>query len=389
MLSSINLIGSLALAALGATGQVAVYRLETPELDPARNDALLDALARGLESETQRKVLTATDISALVDEATVREDLGCEDVSCLAEIGGAVGCDTVVAGSVVKDGDVWRISVRAVDVARAANLNRLSLSWPEGSESLEEVLRLAGEMLLARDSVEPARIEFVNAPPGLRVRVQGEAFEDGDSIVAGIHGLELSARSFEPRRVTVLARPGRVVRVEASLEPSDDAKVWSLGLQALVMFPERVSYRSEQPGFGAAISSWGRIGSLALQPRLAFAYGDRSDDDSRYLDVSADFGAFFVLTPGRVIEPFIGGALGAKYLRTVGPERQERFGSVVEVVTESTPSTRDFGFNAIVRAGFVLFPESPIEFFGTVDYAWGTFGDVDPQSLVVALGAML
>ena len=85
-------------------------------------------LARGLSEslthEVRRRnpdvdVLGATEIRAMLEVQAERSKLGCQDVSCLVEIGGALGADRIVTAGLNRFGDTYAFTLQLVDVRRA------------------------------------------------------------------------------------------------------------------------------------------------------------------------------------------------------------------------------------------------------------------------------
>lgn len=121
----------LPLAALGGVSK------ETAQL-------LGDALAGELRKRAGISVLTQSDVSALLGVEKTRQMLGCSEGGCLAEIGGALGADRVVHGSLGRVGGSLVVNLSALDPRRAA-----------AAASVSERLRGGGEEA------------FLDALPGL------------------------------------------------------------------------------------------------------------------------------------------------------------------------------------------------------------------------------
>jgi hypothetical protein len=64
-------------------------------------------------------VLGAGEIRAMLAVQTEKSKLGCSDIGCLAEIGGALGADRIITASLNKFGDTYLFTVQLVDSRRA------------------------------------------------------------------------------------------------------------------------------------------------------------------------------------------------------------------------------------------------------------------------------
>jgi hypothetical protein len=136
-------IALLPLAALGGVGK------ETAQL-------LGDALAGELRRRPGISVLTQADVSALLGVEKTRQMLGCTESGCVAEIGGALGADRVVHGSVGRVGESLVVNLSALDPRRAAAVASVSERLRSGEEGFLDVLPSLADALLA-DGPAPQR----------------------------------------------------------------------------------------------------------------------------------------------------------------------------------------------------------------------------------------
>lgn len=96
----------------------AVHGIEA-SLAQVLNEVLL---ARLKESGVFSTVIGSSDIAAMIDMEQQKAALGCDDTSCLAELGGALGVPYLIDSSVSRVGDQYVITLKvlSVDDARVA-----------------------------------------------------------------------------------------------------------------------------------------------------------------------------------------------------------------------------------------------------------------------------
>jgi hypothetical protein len=102
-----------------------VTSVEGPEVDPVALEGLASSLITGLD---RYQVVSHADVVAMVGQAEQAQLLGCDDETCLAEIGAAMGAPFLFTSSVGKVGDLYVVSAALVDNARARTLARQSIS---------------------------------------------------------------------------------------------------------------------------------------------------------------------------------------------------------------------------------------------------------------------
>src|SRR5437867_3391141 len=115
------LLLAAALCAAGAPApaiRVAVMPVQTGEgavKDLSR--ILTDAIAAEVKRVPGTQVVTQADVQALLSLEKQRQLLGCaEDMSCMAEIGGALGVENLLLASVGKLGTSWLFHLKLIDV---------------------------------------------------------------------------------------------------------------------------------------------------------------------------------------------------------------------------------------------------------------------------------
>jgi hypothetical protein len=138
----------VALLPLSALGGV---QRETAQL-------LAEALAGELRRRPGVSVLTQADVAALLGVERTRQMLGCTDSGCIAELGGALGADRVVHGSIGRVGGSLVVNLSALDPRKGTT-----------AASVSERLRGAGEEVFL--DVLPALVDGLLAePPSGNVR---------------------------------------------------------------------------------------------------------------------------------------------------------------------------------------------------------------------------
>jgi hypothetical protein len=138
-------IALLPLAALGGVSR------DTAQL-------LGDALAGELRRRPGISVLTQADVSALLGVEKTRQMLGCTESGCVAEIGGALGADRVVHGSIGRVGDSLVVNLSALDPRRASSAASVSERLRAGGEEafLDVLPSLADALLAEPDARVPS-----------------------------------------------------------------------------------------------------------------------------------------------------------------------------------------------------------------------------------------
>lgn len=148
MLPVLALALALAAAPEAAQHKIAVLRLEAsgvaPELAESAT-ALLPTEVRRLRPGS--RVFSSEDVRALLTHQKDRLMLGCgADAACMAELGGALGADEIVAGRLGRLGETYVLELRRVEVAQARSLGSATRTVRRADAIASAVVALVGEL---------------------------------------------------------------------------------------------------------------------------------------------------------------------------------------------------------------------------------------------------
>lgn len=216
----LGLLASLVLTA--APMKIAVPDVSFSGLTNAEGNALVEFFSERLAVASGAQVVTPSMMAALMGLERQRQLLGCDEGSaCLAELANAMGVDFVVAGSLVKLGGGFTVTLRLVDTRTAQA--RLSASERSPNEDALSTWLAAtaarwGEAIAVKAPVSPV------VP--LSVGIVG-----GVAAVAGVVMLGL-AGSYATQ---LSARPSPFLTAQAFADAARAGSTFQLGgLVALV-----------------------------------------------------------------------------------------------------------------------------------------------------------
>ncbi len=117
------------------TIRIAILDIRALGTDAAKAELLSEVALTEAASIAGIEVIGKSDINSIVGFEKQKQVMGCaEDSTCLAEIGGALGVDYILVGSLGGLGDLFRIDLKLVDAKRAKVRARVGVTV-EGKES--------------------------------------------------------------------------------------------------------------------------------------------------------------------------------------------------------------------------------------------------------------
>jgi hypothetical protein len=126
LVAMVVLVPGLALAQ--APGKLAVMPLKATRLSPEVVGLLDELLIGEIAQRSPSQVIGASDINAMLGLEKMKEAVGCDDIACAAELGGALGVDHLVAGTIGELGGELLLNLKLIDVAHQTVQARASIN---------------------------------------------------------------------------------------------------------------------------------------------------------------------------------------------------------------------------------------------------------------------
>lgn len=187
--------------------------------DPVISAQLTNRLAELLAARPDYKVIAPDDIRALLEREATLQMLGCDDDSCLAEIGGALGADILIKGRVSKLDSGYAVSLSAVDPVQAEVLGRASQSWGGASIGLLALMAPMVDLLLPVPGAGTVgAIEVSGAELGSQILIDDQLRGTAPAgqlgqITIGSHKVEVVGEGYAVLTRWVVVRKGEVLQL--------------------------------------------------------------------------------------------------------------------------------------------------------------------------------
>ena len=130
--------------------------------------AVSDSLAGELRNQSGGQLITSDEIKSLLSVEEQKQMVGCTSESCFAEIGGALGAERIISGSIGKVGKSWMLVIKAINSKKVGEVKQVTRRIKDGSiddvldvlaPAVRELLGGALQLLgLRRENVEVERL---------------------------------------------------------------------------------------------------------------------------------------------------------------------------------------------------------------------------------------
>ena len=151
-----------------ARQKLAVLEIRPLGTEASRAELLSEIALTEASAVKAYDVIGKSDIVAMLGFEKQKAVLGCsEDSACLAELGGALGVDLVLVGSLGKIGNLYRLDMKLVDARKAKIRGRIGVSVEGQEEKIVAATQRAVRSLLDPDF----KLSLAAAPPPDRLDV--------------------------------------------------------------------------------------------------------------------------------------------------------------------------------------------------------------------------
>lgn len=136
--------------------RVAVMEIRPLGTEAHKAELLSEVALTEASSLEKFEIIGRSDIASMIGFDQQKKVLGCaDDSSCLAEIGGALGVDQVLVGSLGRLGALYRVDLKLVDAKKARVLARFGESVEGSEEKLVATVQRGVRALLAPLTGDP------------------------------------------------------------------------------------------------------------------------------------------------------------------------------------------------------------------------------------------
>ncbi len=112
-------------SALADKSGVAVLDIQGTGIDVQLLPTLTEVLTVEIDALGKYKVVAGRDIQSMLGFEQQKDMLGCTDAACLAEIGGALGVDRIVASHIGKVGSTYVVNIKLINIRKADTEGRV------------------------------------------------------------------------------------------------------------------------------------------------------------------------------------------------------------------------------------------------------------------------
>jgi TolB-like protein len=162
---------------------------------------LTDTLLSGLKSSGRfSSVIGSSDIQAMISMEQQKQALGCDEDSCLAQLGGALGVPYLVTGSLGTVGGRFVLNLKLLQVEDARVAERVTKVYDDEKGLIDGLNAAVSDLVKSVDSEQksssfPPQVASVKEPKEVKSRVlSGSLLAVGLGVVAASYAVVNSAQ---------------------------------------------------------------------------------------------------------------------------------------------------------------------------------------------------
>lgn len=191
--------------------------------------ALSDVVQTAYAQDAARVVIGREEIARVLQWEAERQQAGCDDAGCLAEIGAAMDAARIVTGSIDRIGGSWLVVVTEVDAKTAEPLGRVQEQIAGGEDALVAAVTRLAERLVDQTRARAegggfaaaGSVDVASDPRGAQVYVAGRLMGTTpikiDNLKTGTQKLRVVRADYDPVEVDVPVYPAGTTKVAAEM----------------------------------------------------------------------------------------------------------------------------------------------------------------------------
>ena len=225
---------TVSLEELGERPKIAVmdFNASGVEKDLAKN--ISDIVTVELKQFKGFQIISSQEIMAMINFETVKQGVGCEDDSCFAEIGNALGVGFLVSGGVGLVEETYIINIKVINIRQAKIVGREQELFVGPADGLLPAARFAVRRVFGSPYTGEGLMKLSIAEEEAEVIIDGESvgltpeLKLPDAFPVGKYRLEVNKKNFFPLARDVYIEPARQTNLQLALieEPPEWWETW-------------------------------------------------------------------------------------------------------------------------------------------------------------------
>lgn len=217
----------------GPRKTIAVLDLRAGEATAAAARALTVVVTAEVAATPGYAAVSRNDLRSLLAHQSDGQMLGCEQLSCMADIAKLAAADLIVAGSIEQVESAHVFSLELIDPVEPRVLERQTATWRDQPERMVELARPYVDRLLAGTQAQTYQGDLeVIAPEGATLTLDGKVVGTAPlatkvtGLSTGVHSLRADKEGYLPfvGDLAVVRNETTLVRVD--LVDADSARPW-------------------------------------------------------------------------------------------------------------------------------------------------------------------
>lgn len=216
--------------AFGHTDKIKIAVMDLTATESLPKDlvsSLSGVVAETLEQLGAFKAIASQDVVKLLNYQVSQQQLGCDETTCINEIGGALGADYLVTGSLTQIGNNITVQLQLSNIKQTRVESRTNREYQGAPQGLYDELRgatkvLVRELLGQKSGSLALTVSEEGATIKIDDTVVGTSPLEATTVAGGTHRLTVEKDGFVAYRTDITIQEGQPLSMNALLVPSED-----------------------------------------------------------------------------------------------------------------------------------------------------------------------
>ena len=199
--------------------KIAVLDLKASGADEKAVENLTQVVVHEVKNFKGVAVISRDEIKSMLLHEQSKMLMGCDDESCMAEIGGALGVQYIVSGNVGRMGETYLLHLKLINIREAKVENRVAEVFQGEESQLIAAARFAARSLIGHQQSGDGKLQVRPSVSDAKVFLAGKEVElaSEQAIKAGKYNLRLEVTGYHPWIGDVYVEEGQLTRLDVAM----------------------------------------------------------------------------------------------------------------------------------------------------------------------------
>ncbi len=211
-------------ASLGKNPRIAIMDISATGVERTLAENMLDMVTVELKQFEGFQTISRQEIQTMLNFEEAKQGMGCDDDSCFAEIGNALGVQYLVTGTIGQLDETYMLTMKVIDIRKGKVIGREHENFVGPAEGLLPAVRFVVRRLFGAPYTGDGLLKLSVSEEGTSVMFDGKEIGQSPNLTlpgklaAGKYRIDADKEGFHHYSQDIFIEPARQTHVQLNLE---------------------------------------------------------------------------------------------------------------------------------------------------------------------------